>query len=60
MTWKVIRKTPARGEIPARDIPSGSNIYSREDAQEIAAKMESWAAAGDGAKFAVEEEPRKV
>jgi hypothetical protein len=60
MTWKVIRKTPARGKTPARDVPSGSNIYSREDAQEIAAKMESWAAAGDGAKFVVEEEPRKV
>ena len=56
MTWKIIRKTPARGDVPARDIASGSNIYSREDAEEIAAKMESWAVAGDGAKFVVEEE----
>ena len=56
MTWKIIRKTPARGDVPARDIASGSNIYSREDAEEIAAKMESWAVAGGGAKFVVEEE----
>ena len=61
MTWRVIRKTPAQGDVPARDVPAGSNIYSRETAEEIAAKMESWAAAGDGAKFVVEEEePRKV
>jgi hypothetical protein len=53
MTWRIIRKTAAR------DVAAGSNIYSREDAQAIAAKMERWAAEGDGAKFVVEEEEKE-
>lgn len=60
MTWKIIRKTPATADKPERDIPAASNIYSKDDAEEIAARYESWAASGDGAKFVVEEEEPKT
>lgn len=61
MGWKIIRRTPADKNNPARDIPSVSNIFLKKDAEEIAARYESWAAAGDGAKFiVVEEEPEKL
>jgi hypothetical protein len=59
MTWRIIRKTPARGDKPARDIGAGCNIFDRETAEEIAAKLEGWAADFDGAKFIVEEEEKK-
>lgn len=59
MTWRIIRQTPAQGGKPARNIPSGSNIYDRKNAEAIAAKLEGWAADGDGAKFIVEEEEKK-
>lgn len=59
MTWRIIRKTPARGDTPARDIKAGSNIFARERAEEIASQLEEWAAAFDGAKFVIEEEEKK-
>lgn len=59
MTWRIIRKSPARGDNPAEDIGSGSNIFDKETAEKIAQKLEGWAADFDGAKFVVEEEEKK-
>ena len=58
MTYKIIRQTPARGDVPARDIPSGRNIIEKTDAEAIAAKLEGWAATHDAAKFIVVEEEK--
>ena len=59
MTWRIIRQTPARGAQPARDILAGSNIFARDRAEEIATKLEGWAADFDGAKFVIEEEKKE-
>jgi len=59
MTWRVIRQTPARGSRPEKLDLAGSNIFARERAEEIAAKLESWAADFDGAKFVIEEEKKE-
>jgi hypothetical protein len=60
MTYKIIRQTPPRGDVPARDIPSGRNILDKNDAEAIAAKLEGWAEAHDAAKFIVVEEEKPV
>jgi hypothetical protein len=60
MTYKIIRQTPAQGDKPARDIPSGRNIIEKKDAEAIAAKLEGWAEAHDAAKFIVVEEEKPV
>jgi hypothetical protein len=60
MTYKIIRQTPAQGDKPARDIPSGRNIIEKKDAEAIAAKLEGWAADHDAAKFVVVEEEKPV
>jgi hypothetical protein len=58
MTYKIIRQTPARGDQPARDIPSGSNILDKSDAEKIAEKLEGWASTYDAATFVVVEEEK--